>query len=155
MSDIRMAGPEDEAGVRQLCIMAHAEQAPHALNIDKTMVLMRMALNRQRGIIGVVGTPDDVRSMILLVVDPIWYSDEFQLLELMNFVHPDHRRSTYAKQMIEFAKKCSRELGLDLTIGVFSNIRTEAKVRLYERQLPKVGAFFCYRPSEDTSAKAA
>ena len=29
---------------------------------------------------------------------------------------------------------------------VFSNIRTQAKIRLYRRWLPQFGAFFCYAP---------
>jgi hypothetical protein len=33
---------------------------------------------------------------------------------------------------------------MPLVIGVISNIRTEAKIKLYERRLPKAGAFFVY-----------
>jgi GNAT superfamily N-acetyltransferase len=80
------------------------------------------------------------------VIDPIWYSDDWQLLELSLFVHPDHRKTTFAKQLMQFMKAASEGLKLDLTIGVFSNSRTEAKIRLYQRQFPQVGAYFCFRP---------
>jgi hypothetical protein len=70
------------------------------------------------------------------------------LLELSLFCHPDARRSTYAKQLMTFAKKAAEGLSLDLTIGVFHNQRTEAKIRLYRRQFgDQIGAYFCFRPS--------
>jgi len=47
-----------------------------------------------------------------------------------------------------FAKHVSESLNLDLTIGVLSNARTEAKVRLYQRQFPQKGAFFVYSPAK-------
>jgi len=38
-------------------------------------------------------------------------------------------------------------MNLPLILGVVSNYRTEAKVKLYERQFPKAGAFFMYNNS--------
>jgi len=84
-----------------------------------------------------------------MVLDEIWYAKPgtMQLLELSLFVHPDYRRSERAKQLMQFSKQASEGLSLDLTIGVFSNSRTEAKIRLYQRQFRQVGAYFMYRPS--------
>jgi hypothetical protein len=85
--------------------------------------------------------------MVLMTIDAIWYSPDYQLLELTNFVHPDHRRNRYAKQLINFAKTVSDNLGIDLMIGIVSNKRTEAKIRLYQRQLQPVGAYFIHHPN--------
>jgi hypothetical protein len=81
-----------------------------------------------------------------MIVDEIWYSPDYQLLELSLFVAPDHRKSTLAKQLMAFSKAASEGLKLDLTIGVLSNDRTAAKVRLYQRQFQTAGAYFLYRP---------
>jgi GNAT superfamily N-acetyltransferase len=93
--------------------------------------------------------------MMILLIDQVWFSDDKQILELVNFVHPEHRRSNYAKTLVEYAKHCSDATGLDLTIGVLSNVRMEAKVKLYERQLPKAGAFFVYSPKRESVSIAA
>ena len=89
------------------------------------------------------------------MLDPVWFSDEFQLLELFNFVRPDSRASDFAKSLIGYAKTCAEGLGIDLMIGVLSNERMEAKVRLYGRMLPKAGELFCYRPARVEQVEAA
>ena len=72
---------------------------------------------------------------------------------LFRSVHPDHRKSDKAKQLMQFSKTASEGLSLDLTISVLSTDRTAAKVRLYQRQFENAGAFFLYRPaSADTNA---
>ena len=147
--DVRFGLPSDDERIFDLMRMAHEEQGEHAISADKVRWRIETATRRQGAAIGVVGGPQsDVYGYVLMVIDPVWYSDEYQLLELSNFVHPDHRRSTYAKQLISFAKACADDLGIDLVMGVFSNHRTEAKIRLYRRQLTPVGAFFVHHPEQ-------
>jgi len=126
--------------------LLHAENGVHSWDNAKARNIARSLLNCDGGYIGVIGEPGNLKGMIGLLLDQPWYSRDFQLVEIFNFVHPDHRRSTYAKQMIEHAKSYADKLDLPLLIGVISNHRTEAKVRLYRRQLPKAGEFFLYYP---------
>jgi GNAT superfamily N-acetyltransferase len=63
---------------------------------------------------------------------------------MLLFVDPDHRRSTYAKQLMVFAKKAAETLNLELSIGINTNVETDAKVRLYRRQFRPEGAFFSH-----------
>ena len=65
-------------------------------------------------------------------------------IELFNFVRTEHRKSDYAARLIAYAKMCSDKMGLPLMMGILSNHRTEQKIRLYERQLEKAGAYFVY-----------
>ena len=146
IEDIRVAGVEDEMQIFNLCSLMHAEQPYHSLSWPKVAAMIRLATRRERGIIGVIGEPHDHKAAIFLLIDPIWYSDEWHLLEFFNYVRPDARRSTYAQDLIRYSKQCADSLNLDLTVGVFSSIRTEAKCRLYRRLVPKMGEFFCYRP---------
>ena len=77
----------------------------------------------------------------------MWYSDSRILEEKAIFIHPDYRsaKGGRARRLVEFAKRCAGELDIPLLIGVLSNDRTEAKVRMYERQFGKAtGAFFLY-----------
>lgn len=146
-TDVRLAHLDEEAELLVLCREIHREQPMHTYDEDRVRNMVRRALNQQNAIMAVIGDPGDIRAALLLLIDPIWWSDEMQLLELFNFVREDHRRSNYAKQLIQYAKHASEMTGLDLTIGVLANKRTEAKTRLYARQLPKSGEFFTYSPS--------
>lgn len=144
---VRIATPRDEAGIMKLCVELHAENGQHSFSEPKVRAMVRIALEGKGGILGVIGPSDDIQGCILMLLDPVWYSDEFQLLELFNFVRSDARRSTHANSLIDFGKRCADETGLELTIGIMSNIKTEAKERLYQRRLTKAGTFYIYRPS--------
>ena len=77
----------------------------------------------------------------------MWYSDDNVLEEKAIFIHPDYRsaKGGRARRLCQFSKQVADNLGMPLIIGVLSNHRTAAKVRLYERQFGKpTGAFFLY-----------
>ncbi|MDE2101789.1 MAG: hypothetical protein KGL39_31370, partial [Patescibacteria group bacterium] len=64
-----------------------------------------------------------------------------------NYVRPEFRRTSNARDLIEFGKHCAKELGIPLVIGVVSNERTRAKMELYRRRLgDPVGGYFMYPP---------
>jgi hypothetical protein len=147
-SNVRIATPEDEPEILRMVVMMLEENglAPSLSEVDEETVLkqIRKALNRDLAVMGVIGEPGNLEAMIYLDVNSFWYSRKPHLMELFNFVDPEHRKSTHAKALIGFAKQCVTD-GIKLVIGVVSNSRTEAKVRLYERQLGKpAGAFFVY-----------
>lgn len=147
LSHIRLADEHDEFEIFKLCALMHEEQPYHPLSWDKVCPMVRMATRRERGIIGVIGERHDVKAAVFLLLDPIWYSEDWQLLEFFNYVRPDARRSNYAKDLIRYAKRCAEDLKVDLTMGIFSNVRTEAKCRLYRREMTKFGEFYCFRPA--------
>jgi hypothetical protein len=153
MTPIRMADERDEIEIFRLCEMMWREEHPrkrHPLSWSKVSPMIRMATRRERGIIGVIGEPGDLKAAVFLLIEPVWFSDTWILCEYFNYVRPDARRSTYAKDLIAFSKSCADALRLDLSIGVLSNSRTEAKVRLYKRMLPYAGAFFYYQQEDAT-----
>jgi GNAT superfamily N-acetyltransferase len=152
MSEIRLADEHDEFEIFKLCSLMHSEQPYHPLSWDKIVPMIRLATSRERGIIGCIGERHDLKAAIFLMLEPIWYSDDWQLLEFFNYVRPDARRSNFAKHLLDYGKQCADRLGVDFTCGVFSNIRTEAKCRLYRRMLTKMGEFYCYSPAPRIAA---
>ena len=144
---VRIAGPEDTAEIVNLFLWMHQENGIFNLDEEKTENFIKMATEHRHGIIGVIDGKDGMDGMICLIPDQLWYSNEWFLNEVFNFVHPEARRSTRAKSLISFAKKMSDEMNMPLILGVVSNYRTEAKVKLYERQFPKAGAFFIHNAS--------
>ena len=137
-----------EADLPQLLEMGrelHKENGLLPLSEAKIERMARMALRQEGGIIGVIGGIGQVQAMIHLVIGSFWYTDEFHLEELYAYCRPEYRKSENSKSLIEFAKLCAIRQGKPLLIGVISNDRTEAKVRLYERRLgKKAGAWFLY-----------
>lgn len=144
-SRVRAARPCDEDEIMAVCRRLHEENGLLHMSDDKVRQMLRRAFNKEGGIVGVIGEPGHIEGAIYLMISTLWYSHTWILEELFNFVLPEHRKSTNAKDLVEFAKRASEEMGLPLIIGVLSNERTEAKVRLYERQLGKPsGAFFVH-----------
>jgi len=155
MSDtfvVRTATRDDEKDILKLCELLAEENAVFPMSEAKVRQKLNQAFDKQLAMCGVIGPRGSLRGSIFLEVGTLWYTDTFGLHELWNFVHPDHRHSNYAHMLIDFAKECSTKLKLPLHIGVFSNKRTNAKVRLYKRRLGKpAGAFFLYNGQTGTT----
>lgn len=119
------------------------------------------ALNLDKGICGVIGAPGSrpLEGAVLLRVGTVWYSRAEHIEERAIFVHPAFRgaRGGRAARLAEFSMDVADNLGLPLSIGVLSNHRTAAKVRLYQRVLGKpAGAYWIYWPgSRGAQAGAA
>ena len=146
---VRIATMSDADEIMQLLTIMHAEGGLLPLDEMEAKRTFDMAFDRQGGILGVIGEPGDIKAMIFLLISKFWYTKHHHLEELFNFVRPDVRgrpaSHNYGVQLIQFAKKCSDEIGLPLTIGVLTNHRMEAKVRLYRRELGvPAGAWFVH-----------
>ena len=64
------------------------------------------------------------------------------------FVHPDFRsaKGGRAAKLCKFAKETADRMEMPLMIGVLSNSRTAAKIRMYERQFGSpTGVYFLYK----------
>jgi hypothetical protein len=147
-SPVRKAVPADESDLMALCRELHEDNAQFTMSDRKVKETMDRAFNGGGAIIGAIGPVGKIEGAILLLIDTFWYTDDWSLHEIFNFVRPQYRKSTFAKDLINFGKRCSDELAIPLAIGVVSNNRTRAKLALYERQLgPPVGGYFLYRPA--------
>lgn len=146
--DVRLAEPEDFPFLMEIAERACTEESPYSFCEEKVYWMFRRHFDKQGGLVAVIGEKGQpLKGYLLMVIDGIWFSLDNQLLELSLYIHPDFRKSNYAKQLMAFSKQASDGLQLNLTIGVFSTVRTDAKVRLYKRQFTPVGAFFKYTPS--------
>jgi hypothetical protein len=154
-----VGNPDDVDDVMELAITACSENGFVAPNPMKLLSEIWPALNKDKGIVGIVGVPGKkLQGVILLRIGNIWYSDEEILEERAVFIYPEFRsaKGGRARKLCEFGKKVSNELGIPLTIGVLSNHRTEGKVRMYERIFGKPsGAYFLYGVRTGEWAQAA
>lgn len=142
--DVRLAVPEDRPALVELTNQLHGENGLFSLSLTKRDRLLDRYYNKDGAIIGVIGEVGSPIATIYLSLGQSEYSDDWLLSELWNFVEPEHRRSECAKHLLEYAKFVSTEMKIPLVIGILSNHRTEAKVRLYERVLERAGAYFIF-----------
>lgn len=151
---IRTATPDDYQELFRISLLLHAENGQHPLSIERTKATIWRGCNRDQSIIGVIGPHDNIKAMLILQIQTLDYSDDLRLVEIWNYVRPDARKSDFAKRMLRFAKRCADESGLVLLMGILTNERLTEKERLYERELPKAGTLFRYKPKSmgDVSA---
>ncbi len=145
---IRIGTPDDLDEVMAAAQAAIAEIGLVSPDPVKVLEDVWPALNQQAGIVGIIqkaGGP--VEGGVLLRMGKMWYSNQDVLEERCVFIKPEYRNTKggRARKLVEFSKGVAESLGIPLLIGVMSNVRTEAKVRLYERQFGKPqGAVFLY-----------
>jgi len=162
---VRVGTPDDVYAVMDLALMATEENGVLEPSHHKLLEHIWAALNQVQGIVGIVGPAGGkAEGAVLLRIGSLWYSDQEVVEEKAIFIHPEFRaaKGGRAKKLCEFSKQVADTLGLPLMIGVLSNQRTEAKVRMYERQFgPPSGAFWLYgaktgqaKPSEKEEASA-
>lgn len=145
-SPVRKAILADKPEILEICVENHRDNGQFALAMTKVEAMIDKAFNRGGTIVGVVGN-GRIEGMILLNIGQMWYSDEWMLEEIQNCVRPPYRKSTHAKDLMNFAKRCSDELNIPLVIGVVSNERTRAKIELYRRQFGEpCGGYFIHKP---------
>lgn len=142
-SRVRFAERCDYDQIMFICRELHGENGLFEMSDARVREVIDSHFDRTGGIIGVIGEPNALEGIIILRLGATWYSDQTVLEELSAFVLPEFRRSDNAKNLIDFAKECAKQIGVPLIIGVVSNHRTEAKVALYRRRLgAPAGAFF-------------
>ena len=133
---VRLGTPSDVHLMMDLALAACEENGLSRPNPEKLLSEIWASLNLHHGIIGIIGEPTrPLEAAILLRTESLWYSDDLSLVERAIFVAPEFRQAKggRASRLCEFAKSASERLGLPLVIGILSNDRTEAKVKLYQR----------------------
>jgi hypothetical protein len=145
---IRLAGPQDMEEIMELAMSACHENGFLHPSAGKLAAEIWPALHQDHGVCAVIGKPNgNIEGLVLLRIGSMWYSDSLVVEEKAIFIYPEYRsaKGGRAKRLCEFSKHVADTLGIPLIIGVLSNSRTEAKVRMYERQFGKPsGAFFLY-----------
>jgi len=156
---IRLGTPDDIHRMMDLALSACEENGFVDPNPHKLLSEIWAALNLDRGIVGIIeGDGGIFEGAVLLRIGDMWYSDRQVLEEKAIFIHPEYRsaKGGRARRLCSFSKEVADSLGIPLIIGVLSNHRTEAKIRLYERQFGKAsGAFFLYNAHTGTAQAAA
>lgn len=145
-ANIRLAVPEDEDIIMAMMNEAFVEQPIFPLDEDKMRAQIRFCTERKGGFVALaVGEKGELEGYLIACLYQYWYSSDWHLEELSNFVRPDCRKGTHhARDLIAFAKWFAEKMNVPLLMGIFSTQRLEAKIRLYKRQATYAGAVFVH-----------
>ena len=145
---VEIAGPQDLDEMMKLAIAACHENGFVKPNPVKLLREIYPALYQHRGVVAVIrGEDRRIEAAILLRIGEIWYSDDIMIEEKAIFVLPEFRQAKggRAGRLCEFSKWFAVNMDMPMTIGVLSNERTAAKVRMYMRQFGQnAGVYFLY-----------
>lgn len=146
---VRVARPGDEDAVYNLLLGLYSENALFTLSEHKARETIRYATEKRGGWIGVIDGPNGLEATIGMALETFWYTDQWHLSEYWNYVAPEHRQSNHARRLIDYAKWVADGIGVPLIMGIMTTDRLAPKMRLYQRQLSQVGAFFQHGMSSD------
>src|SRR5271170_935875 len=144
---VRVGTRADEVDLLALCHELHADNGLFEMDDDAVKGMLNLAFDRKGGVIAIIDGEGEIAAAIYMCLTKMWYTheDHVHLEELFSFVRPKYRKSKNAEALIEFAKNCAKTAAIPLFIGVLTNKRLEAKVRLYRKKLGlPSGAFFVY-----------
>lgn len=157
--NVRFAAPGDEQNALRLMRLAHAEQPIFSLNEEKMLKVIRRCTQPEPhkgefgGLALIDGPEGQLEGYLLMLVTQHWFSDDWHVDEISNFVDPAIRakRPGHAKSLINFAKWFAEQMNMPLIMGILSTKRLEAKIKLYGRQLTPAGAVFVHNTGYGTS----
>ena len=141
---VRIARPEDEAEVMDMCHRLWEENGLFSYSEDKVRSCLHRCFAAQGTIVGVIGERGALQASTCMAISDYYYTTDWHLAELWNYVEPASRRSRN-EALIEFGKDCSEKMGIPFLTGIITNKQMAGKVRLYRRLLGyPTGAFFIH-----------
>lgn len=151
---VRIIGRDEQENVMQLCRQLHNENGMFRMDDAKVRSMLDRAFDKQGGILAGVGVPGKLEGLVFLLLSSFWYSNDPHWEELFLYVAPEYRKSRNAVELLKFAKWCTDQTDYPLFIGILSDLATEQKELLYERQLKPSGAkgrFFVYKKKKEAA----
>jgi hypothetical protein len=151
--NVRIATEADEPAIFDLLMMDMAENAARVAMPDPERIMSHIQTGtRMKGTIcGVIDGPAGKPvAVTLLVPMQWWWSREWHYAEMPSFVHPDHRKSRYAHDLVAFQRamgdKLSESYGhrIYVLLGVLGLKRVREKTIMIRRKMRQVGSAFLY-----------
>lgn len=154
VNNVRFCKESDRDNLLSFVRAGHDESAMFTLSENKVKMVIDHGINPPKDengkvnhlvLIGIIDAPDgSIAASLAVEYTQPWYSDDWVLYELWNNVHKDHRKSTYAQDLIKLGKWISDSTQRPLGMQIYTTERLTAKIELYRRKMPQVGALFVY-----------
>lgn len=150
-SQVQVALPGEEDALWEMLLGLHDENGIFSPDEPRVREFIHAAIEAKGGLIGVIRSQDTgaLEASIGLVIDQWWYTLDWCLSERWVYVVPECRKTDHAARMVDWAKASAARLGIPLQMGILSTIRTEAKEKMYERKMKRVGGFYMWNPDHE------
>ena len=134
-SRIRIAEADEEEDLLRICKQLHVENGSRYFTLSEAKVRanLQRAFNKQLAMIPVIGRKGAIEAMAYLSIEQFAWSDDWHISEWFNYVLPAHRKSQHAKELLIWERNASESTKRILWIGVTSEFKLAAKLRLYRR----------------------
>lgn len=151
-ASVRLGKPRDEDAIYDLLVLDIAENAAIVApaNEEDIRATIKQALTAPN-IVGLIdGADGKPIAVVMLICMKWWWSKAWYYQEVPLFVHPEHRKSNHARQLIAFQRywvdEMTRAFGyrVHLLCGVLGTKRVRTKTALYRRMFRLVGSAFLY-----------
>lgn len=140
--NVRLAIPKDAEEIYCILKELYTENTLFPIAPHKVKEQIVQGCLNNGGVIGVIDDGGVIAGCVGLFVNQYWYTEAWNIEEYWNFVRIPYRRKPYGRDLVDFAKWFNENSGLLLSMGIMSSERTEAKCRLYDRKLTRIGAYF-------------
>jgi hypothetical protein len=168
LPEVRLAQPSDYDQVLAMCKRLHLENALFSFSDRLVQALVRKGVmppadrvgwTDEEGpnyvTLGVIGPPDGTieASTCVLFTTQNYYSEDWHLVELWNFVDEPYRRSRNAHALLKWNNDLALAMNVPLITGIITNKKLANKVRLYRQIYGRpAGAFFIVNGQWQTEA---
>jgi GNAT superfamily N-acetyltransferase len=141
---IRKAGIHDLLPLIGSASIILGESALQALSPEKVAALVQRCVEFDRALAGIISGPTGIEASIGLVIESFDYSDEQHLSVKWLGVHPEFQRKNHGATLMSFAKWAQEMVGVPLFMGLSTLEALQAKLHLFVRSAPQVGALFSF-----------
>lgn len=150
--NVRRATEADEQSILELLRIDIAENAKMVNSYDEQRIVsfIRTATRDDWATIGVIDGSEGVVATIFIEPEQYFWTSDWNLAERITFVHPDHRNSTYAMDLLRFAKWMADGMTMRLGYTVYLTASIAAsqdayrKSALFGRFMHFMGGVFVY-----------
>jgi hypothetical protein len=151
-ANVRLATMRDEPAILDLLLEDLAENATAVAppSISAIMRNVEMGTRSRGGFTGVIDGIAGPVAVAILIPTTWWWSDSVYLQEVVLYVTPSARKRHAGADLLRWecwlADQMTATAGHQVFVlaGVTATHRREAKERLYERHMNRVGAFMIY-----------
>ena len=147
---VRLAGPDDEAALWDICMAAFADNGFGVLDPASVRATIAKGVRHQGGVVfAVIGDGARIDAVLGLVWTKLWYCADWHWQDLLLFVRPEARESRHAVTLLRFARWWATTTGMHVILGVMSQDDQDRKEKLLSRYARRTSSSFVIDPNED------
>jgi hypothetical protein len=146
---VRKALTADYGRLFQFAAAQYQECALQPPSDARIAEIVRRCVSMDGALAGVIDGPSGIEASVGMTIEQFDYSDARHLRIKWLGVHPHFRRTNHAARLMDFVKWCQENISTSgETLPMFMDVLTQgalqAKMHLYLRSAPQVGASFAW-----------